>query len=183
MLEDALEITRRLFNSDDPVTYSGTKFSLSEAVLLPRPARKGGPPILIGGNGMQKTLPLVARYANEWNGVYLTPSDYRQRIARLDELLDELGRPREAIRRSMMTQCIIGRTDAEVQAKLGESPEASDKLLEWNRVVGTPAQVVEQIGRYADAGLQRIMLMWRDQTDLDGLELLAKDVLPVFHKG
>lgn len=183
MLEDALEITRRLFSSDDPVTYSGTRFSLNEAVLLPRPARKGGPPILIGGNGMQKTLPLVARYADEWNGVYLTPSDYRQRIVRLDELLDELGRPRTAIRRSMMTQCIIGHTDAEVQAKLGESPEASDKLLEWNRVVGTPAQVVDQIGRYADAGLQRIMLMWRDQTDLDGLELLAKDVLPVFHKG
>ncbi|MGL4649382.1 MAG: LLM class flavin-dependent oxidoreductase, partial [Caldilineaceae bacterium] len=145
-------------------------------------ARPGGPPILIGGNGMQKTLPLVARFADEWNGVYLTPSDYRQRITRLDELLDAAGRPRSAIRRSMMTQCIIGRTDAEVQAKLDSSPEASDKLLEWNRVVGTPAQVVDQIGRYAGAGLQRIMLMWRDLDDMAGLELLAKDVLPQFHK-
>jgi alkanesulfonate monooxygenase SsuD/methylene tetrahydromethanopterin reductase-like flavin-dependent oxidoreductase (luciferase family) len=78
---------------------------------------------------------------------------------------------------------VIGRSDAEVQAKLGSSPEASDKLLEWNRVVGTPAQVVEQIGRYADAGLQRIMLMWRDQDDMAGLELLAKEVLPQFHAG
>jgi F420-dependent oxidoreductase-like protein len=183
MFEDALEITHRLFTMDGPVTYTGRHFSLDEAVLLPRPARAGGPPILIGGNGMQKTLPLAARFADEWNGVYLTPSDYRQRIARLDELLDAANRPRSTVRRSMMTQCIIGRTDAEVQAKLGSSPEASDKLLEWNRVVGTPSQVIEQIGRYADAGLQRIMLMWRDQTDLAGLELLAKDVLPNFHRG
>lgn len=183
MLEDALEITRRLFSTDGPVSYQGTHFSLNEAVLHPRPARAGGPPILIGGNGMKKTLPLVARFADEWNGVYLTPSDYRQRITRLNELLDAAGRPRNAVRRSMMTQCIIGRTDAEVQAKLGNSPEASDKLLEWNRVVGTPSQIVDQIGRYADAGLQRIMLMWRDQEDMAGLELLASDVLPHFHKG
>lgn len=183
MLEDALEITRRLFSTDGPVSYTGTHFSLDEAVLLPRPARAGGPPILIGGNGMNKTLPLAARFADEWNAVYLTPTDYRQRIARLNELLDSLGRPRTAVKRSMMTQCVIGATDSEVQTKLGESPEAADKLLEWNRVVGTPAQVVDQIGRYADAGLQRIMLMMRDQTDLGAIELLASDVLPHFHKG
>ncbi|HYO88402.1 MAG TPA: hypothetical protein VER79_07120, partial [Candidatus Limnocylindrales bacterium] len=120
---------------------------------------------------------------DEWNAVYLTPTDYRERIARLNELLDLLGRPRTAVKRSMMTQCVIGATDSEVQTKLGDSPEAADKLLEWNRVVGTPAQVVDQIGRYADAGLQRIMLMMRDQTDLGAIELLASDVLPHFHKG
>ncbi|MFN8378011.1 MAG: TIGR03560 family F420-dependent LLM class oxidoreductase [Anaerolineae bacterium] len=183
MLEDALEITTRLYASDDPVSYKGTHYSLDEAVLLPRPSRKGGPPILIGGNGMQKTLPLAARFANEWNGVYLTVSDYRQRMARLDELLDEISRPRTAIKRSMMTQCILGNTDAEVQQKLSTLPDAPDKLLEWNRVVGTPSQVIEHIGQYADAGMERIMLMWRDQEDIAGIELLAKEVLPHFHKG
>ncbi len=183
MFEDALEITTRLFSTDSPVSYAGKHFSLDEAVLLPRPARAGGPPILIGGNGMKKTLPLAARYADEWNGVYLTATDYAQRIARLNELLDEIGRPRTAVRRSMMTQCIIGSTDAEVQRKLGDSPEAADKLLEWNRVVGTPAQVIDQLGRYADAGLQRIMLMMRDQEDMAAIELLASAVLPHFHKG
>lgn len=182
MLEDALEITARLFVSDEPVSYEGNHFSLDGAILLPRPARKGGPPILIGGNGMQKTLPLVARYANEWNGVHLNVSDYRQRMDRLDELLDAIGRPRSAVKRSMMTQCILGATDAEVKAKLGAMPDAPDKLVEWNRVAGTPTQVVEHLGRYADAGMERIMLMWRDQEDVAGLELLAKEVLPHFHR-
>lgn len=183
MLVDALEITRRLFSADGPVSYQGAHYSLDEAVLLPRPARTGGPPILIGGNGMKRTLPLAARFADEWNGVYLAPDGYRQRIARLNELLDGLGRPRTAVRRSMMTQCIIGATDAEVQAKLAANPEAADRLTEPDRLIGTPAQIVDQLGHYGDAGLQRIMLMMRDQEDIAALELLASGVLPHFHKG
>lgn len=181
MLEDALEITTRLYATDGPVSYSGVHYSLNEAVLLPRPARKGGPPILIGGNGMQKTMPLAARYAREWNGVHLAVNDYRQRMTRMDELLDAIGRPRSAVKRSMMTQCILGRNDADLKDKLGTMPDAPDKLLEWNRVAGTPPQVVEHLGRFADTGMERIMLMWRDQADIAGLELLASDVLPHFH--
>ncbi len=182
MFEDALEITRRLFSTEEPVRFQGQHFALNGAVLLPRPARAGGPPILVGGNGMNKTLPLAARYADEWNGVHISPNDYRIRIARLDELLDALGRPRDAVKRSIMVQGVIGSTEAEVKDRLGSSPEAPEKLVDWNRVAGTPAQVVDQIGRYSEAGVQRIMLMWREQTDMAGLELLARDVLPVFHK-
>lgn len=182
LFEDALEITRRLFSTDGPVSYAGTHYSLDDAVLLPRPARAGGPPILIGGNGMNKTLPLAARFADEWNGVYLTPGDYRQRIARLNELLDASGRPRTAVKRSMMTQCFIGATDAEVQAKLARTPGAPDPSNTASQVVGTPAQVIDQIGQYAEAGLQRIMLMLRDQEDIAAIDLLASDVLPHFHK-
>ena len=52
MLEDALEVTTRLFKSETPVSYAGAHYPLDEAILLPRPQRAGGPPILIGGNGM-----------------------------------------------------------------------------------------------------------------------------------
>src|SRR5215207_11494208 len=62
MLVDALEITTRLFASDEPVSYQGKHFSLEEAILLPRPQRPGGPSILIGGNGPTKTLPLAAQF-------------------------------------------------------------------------------------------------------------------------
>lgn len=181
MLQDALEITTRLFRSDEPVSYQGKHFSLDNAILLPRPQRKGGPPILIGGNGPRKTLPLAARYADEWNAVYLTPDGIRERNARLDELLEQYGRPRTALRRSIMTQILIGRDDAEVQRKVRKFPEPADKLLDWNRIVGTPSAVVDQIGRYAEAGAERLMLMWRDQDDLDGIALLAREVLPHFH--
>lgn len=176
MLEDALEITTRLFSSETPVSYTGRHYSLDEAIMLPRPARKGGPPILIGGNGMKRTLPLTARFAQEWNGVWIGVAGYRERIARLDQLLDENGRGRSAVKRSLMTQVVIGADDAAVRAKL-DGKEPADEIRERSMIIGTPSQVVDQIGAYVDAGCQRFMLMWRDQTDLDGLDLLASQVL------
>ncbi|HET9918532.1 MAG TPA: TIGR03560 family F420-dependent LLM class oxidoreductase, partial [Ktedonobacteraceae bacterium] len=85
--EEGLEVVTRLLHSDEPVTYEGNFFSLREAILLPRPARAGGPPILIGGNGKKRTLPLAARFADIWNGLSLTPEGFSERSQLLDELL------------------------------------------------------------------------------------------------
>jgi F420-dependent oxidoreductase-like protein len=173
MLQDALEITTRLFDHSEPVSYTGKHFSLDGAVLLPRPKRRT--PILIGGNGMNKTLPLVAQYADEWNGVFLSPADYRERMTRLDELLDERGRPRSAVKRSLMTQVIFGADDAEVQTRRAQiTDERAAKL-----VIGTASQIVDRLGEYAEAGVERIMLQWLDLDDLAGIERLARDVVSV----
>jgi F420-dependent oxidoreductase-like protein len=174
MLEDALEVTRRLFRSDTPVSYSGKHYPLEEAILLPSPQRAGGPPILIGGNGMKKTLPLVAKYADEWNGVHITPAEYRERNQRLDELVEQAGRKPGQVKRSLMHQVIFGRTDAEVKARLEQSPGGG------NRIIGTPQAIVDQLGAYAEAGVQRAMLMWLDLADIHGIEQLASEVLPHF---
>lgn len=173
MLQDALEITTRLFDHSEPVSYTGKHFSLDGAVLLPRPKRRT--PILIGGNGMNKTLPFVAQYADEWNGVFLSPADYRERMTRLDELLDERGRPRSAVKRSLMTQVIFGADDAEVQTRRAQiTDERAAKL-----VIGTASQIVDRLGEYAEAGVERIMLQWLDLDDLAGIERLARDVVSV----
>ena len=73
-------------------TFPGDFYQLEDAILLPRPARPGGPPILIGGNGPRKTLPLVAKYADEWNAVYIDLPTYRERRALLADYI-AAGRP------------------------------------------------------------------------------------------
>ncbi|MCB0132306.1 MAG: LLM class F420-dependent oxidoreductase, partial [Caldilineaceae bacterium] len=100
--QEGLEVVTRLLRSDDPVTFSGDYYTVRDAVLLPQPARAGGPPLLIGGNGPVRTLPLVAQYAEEWNGVYLTPADFAQRNQLLDELLAANGRQPGDVKRSLM---------------------------------------------------------------------------------
>lgn len=175
MLSEALELTRRLFDSDEHVSYGGEYFMLNEALLLPRPQRPGGPPILIGGNGPTRTLPLVARYADEWNAVYVPPGRFVELSALLDTLLAEQGRPASAVRRSLMTGLFFGRDEAELSAKLqGRDPAA---LRERGVIVGTPGAVREQLDALAQAGVQRVMLQWLTLDDLDGLEALAKGVL------
>ena len=65
-LEEGLEVMSRLLRSEAPVSFDGRYFRLREAVL-PGPGRPGGPPIMIGGSGPRRTLPLVARFADVWN--------------------------------------------------------------------------------------------------------------------
>jgi alkanesulfonate monooxygenase SsuD/methylene tetrahydromethanopterin reductase-like flavin-dependent oxidoreductase (luciferase family) len=178
MFNDALEITKRLLESSEPVTYHGKHFSLENAILLPRPQRKT--PILIGGNGPNKTLPLAAKYADEWNGVYLNAPSYRERTTRLDDLLTQRGRDPKAVKRSLMTRVLIGRDDAHLKSVLREG-ETPDNLFQRGVIAGTPSQVIDQIGQFGQAGVQRFMLQWLDQDDIAGLELLAREVLPHFH--
>ncbi len=175
--EEGLEVITRLLGSDTPVDFSGDYYQLQEAILLPRPQRPAGPPLLIGGNGEKRTLPLVARYANEWNGVFLPAPRYAELNQQLDGLVQAVGRDPKHVRRSLMTRVIFGRTDSQVQAQLGETKQSAEALRARGLVVGTANEVVEQLATIAAAGAQRVMLQWMDLDDLDGLAALAQAVL------
>lgn len=150
-LTDALEIGARLLGSDAPVTYTGEKISVRDAVLLPRPRRKL--PILIGGNGPRRSLPLAARYADEWNGVFIDVATYRERNTQLTELLQAHGRDPTSVKRSFMGPF------ANFQGREG----------------------VERLETYIDAGCQRFMLQFYDYDVLDPIEQWAEDHLGYFH--
>jgi F420-dependent oxidoreductase-like protein len=174
--EEGLEVMSRLLRSDEPASFQGRYYTLHEAVLLPRPQRPGGPPILIGGNGPQRTLPLVARYADEWNAVYIPPARFAELSSRLDSLLAEQGRAASAVRRSLMTGLFFGSDEAALRAKLEDRDPAA--LRERGVLVGTPGAVTDQLGELAQAGVQRVMLQWLALDDLDGLAALAAAVEP-----
>lgn len=176
--EEGLEVISRLLTSDEPVDFEGEFFRLREAILLPRPQRPGGPPILVGGNGRERTLPLAARYASIWNAVYIPPDQFVELNARLDELLEASGRQPADVARTLMTGCLFGRDDAEVRQKLGARNRTFEGARALGIIVGTVSQIVDQLGELADAGVERVMLQWLDLDDLDGLEALAQGVLP-----
>lgn len=176
--EEGLQIITHLLQNDEPLDFIGEYYRLHEAVLLPRPQRNGGPPILIGGNGPRRTLPLVAQYASEWNAVFLPPATFAERSQLLDGMLLANGRQPNDVRRSMMTGLIFGTDQATLDTKLASRTLAAEELRERGMVVGTGNEVVDQLGALAAAGVQRIMLQWLDLDDLEGLEALATAVLP-----
>jgi F420-dependent oxidoreductase-like protein len=170
--EEGLEVISRLLKSAEPATYEGKHYQLQAAQLLPRPQRPNGPPILIGGNGERRTLPLVAKYADEWNGVFIPADRYAALNRRLDELLEAAGRPVQAVKRSIMTRIVYGTNEQAVKQKLtGADPE---KLRERGVIVGVGDEVVEPLQTLAAAGAQRVMLQWLELDDLDGLAALAQ---------
>jgi F420-dependent oxidoreductase-like protein len=174
--EEGLEVITRLLRNDEPVSFDGEYYRLRDAVLMPRSPRPGGPPIVIGGNGPRRTLPLAARYADEWNAVFVPRERFSELSARLDELLQEAGRPPEQVRRTLMTRGISGRTDADVGRKL--AGKSADELRARGAIVGTGPEVIEQLGRLDEAGVQRVMLQWMETDDIEGLEAMAQSVLP-----
>ncbi len=189
-LEEGLEVITRLLKSDEPVTFEGRFFQLRGATLLPRPQRPGGPSILLGGNGVKRTLPLVARYADIWNVLSLTPEGFCERSAMLDTLLKAAGREPAEVRRTMMLAVFFGRDMDEVDRRLSWRHDRSefankplDEVIEAMRaegwaLVGTPSMIIEQIKSYAGAGVEELMLQWFEMDDIDGLRAFAKSVLP-----
>ncbi len=184
MLQEYLEVVTQLLRSDRPVSYQGQYYALDQAILLPRPQRSGGPPILVGGNGPLRTLPMAARYADEWNAVHVNPTRFRELNQRLDGLLDQTGRPRNALRRSAMLAAHFARDEPALTVLEAQFAERGTSTEEVSRrgLVGTPMMWVDQLRAYADAGAERVMLQWIDQDNIADLEVIARDVLPAFEE-
>jgi F420-dependent oxidoreductase-like protein len=158
-LEEAVEVASKLLTSED-VNFEGTHYRIQGATLLPRPKRKGGPPINIGGNGIKRTLALAARYAGVWNCIFQTPQDFRERADRLDQLLEKEGRSSGDVKKTMM---------------LGYYPQIEQDHP--NALTGPIEHATDQLKRFEEAGLQEVMVQWFDQDNIEGLEKFARAVL------
>jgi F420-dependent oxidoreductase-like protein len=179
--EEGLQVISGLLTSDDPLDFSGKYYHLHEAILLPRPARPGGPPILIGGNGEKRTLPLAAKYASCWNAVYLSPAEFARRCGLLDKYLAEAGRKPGDVHRSMMTGVWFG-NEATIDKRVADHPrfKTVDEVRERGVLVGDGPQIIEGLKALEAAGCQRVMLQWLELDDLDGLQALGEAALPHF---
>lgn len=175
--EEGMQVVTRLLQSDEPVTFEGKYYQLRGATLLPRPARPGGPRILVGGNGVKRTLTHVVRYAGEWNCVSLQPDPFAELNARLSEMLVKAGREPASVRRSMMTGCVFGKDDAALNRKIHFYGKTLKEVRQGGAVAGSLRAIKEQLHALEQAGLQRIMLQWLDLDDLESLEALAKGTL------
>ncbi len=172
-----LEVVTRLMRVDSPVSFEGEYYELHDAMLMPRPERPGGPPITIGGNGPHRTLPLVARYADEWNCSWRSRSQLLALNERLDGLLAAQGRAPEDVRRTMMTTVFFGRDDAELAAILARRDSDAESLRAAGAVVGTAGAIRDQLGELADLGLDGVMFQWLGVHDWDRLEALGKALI------
>ncbi len=97
-LEEACEIIRRLW-TEPAVTFIGRYYQLREARCEPRPRQQPHPPFAIGAEG-EKTLRVVARYADIWDCSIDSPDEYRHKGAVLDSLCAAIGRDPATIERS-----------------------------------------------------------------------------------
>jgi F420-dependent oxidoreductase-like protein len=178
-LEEQLEIITGLWGTAEGETFSfsGAYYDLSGSPALPKPAQRPRPPVLVGGAGQRRTPRLVARFADEYNVPFASVADTAAAFGRVRQACQEAGRdPGSLVYSAAQTVC-CGRDEAELSRRakaIGQ--EVAD--LRRGGVAGTPAEIVDKLGAFADAGASRAYLQVLDLHDLGHLELLAAEVMP-----
>ncbi len=177
-LEESLEVITGLWRTPagDTFTFTGRHFEVKDSPALPKPVQTPGPPILIGGMGKKRTPALAGRFADEFNLPFASVEDTRDQFSRVRNASERHGRNPHSLTYSNALTVCCGRDNAEMARRAAAIGRAVDDLRA-NALGGTPAEVVDRIGQYADAGSQRIYLQLLDLGDLDQLELVAQQVM------
>ena len=177
--EEQLAVITGLWNTPPGETFDfrGTYYQLSDSPALPKPVQAGGIPILVGGAGKKRTPRLAARYASEFNVPFSSAEDNARLFAGVREACEEAGRdPSSLVYSSALVLC-VGKDEAEIARRAAAIGRDVDELRQHG-VAGTPAEAVDIIGRYVEAGSQRFYLQVLDLSDLDHLDVVASEVAP-----
>jgi F420-dependent oxidoreductase-like protein len=171
-LDEQLAIVTGLLETPSGATfsYSGTHYDVIESPALPKPVQTPRPPVIVGGKGAKRTPALAAQYADEFNAPFASVEQTGQLYERVTEACRTAGRDEPPVFSAAQTVA-VGRTDAEAKAR-------ADKIGGPPPLFGTPGQVVDQIGRFAELGATRMFLQVLDLSDLDHLDVIAGEVAP-----
>jgi alkanesulfonate monooxygenase SsuD/methylene tetrahydromethanopterin reductase-like flavin-dependent oxidoreductase (luciferase family) len=158
-------------------SYDGGYYSLADSPALPKPVQRPKIPVIIGGGGARRTPALAARYADEFNAAFRPAPDAAAAFERVRGACAAEDRDPASMIFSTAQVVCCGKDEAELARRAAAiGRELSD--LRENGLAGSPAEIVDKIGVYAEAGATTVYLQILDLADLDHLDLLASQVLP-----
>jgi F420-dependent oxidoreductase-like protein len=178
-LEEQLAIVTGLWETPVGETFSfdGAHYPVVDSPALPKPAQSPRPPVLIGGWGKTRTPRLAARFADEFNLPFPQLADVGPQVDAVRAACESARRDPATMRWSAALVVCCGEDEDTYRRRataIGRDPDE----LRTNSAAGTVAEVVDTLGRYADAGMERIYLQVLDLHDLDHLRLIASEVAP-----
>ena len=196
LMEDQLAILHGLWTQAPGWTFDGHQVHVRNGALRPgavetdgRPRENGRtrPRIITGGQGSARGFRIAASYADEFNLSSSTPKVARAKQRELDQACEAAGRDPKTVTRSAMAGTLIGRDSAEVarraDALLAEFGESATDGLAWLEprrqrwIMGTPDEARAMVVRFAEAGIERIMLQDFRPHDLDPIDLMAEELI------
>ena len=177
---EQLEIVHHLLR-DDRIDFEGTYYELRDAPGLGRPDL----PILVGGSAKPGTADPAVRFADEYNSLFGTVAEVRERKRTLDEACERGGRDPATLRYSLMAPCVVGRDERELQesarrigARFGRDPKEVLERYSARGPVGTVDEVIERLKEIEEIGYERVMLQHLAHEDLGTVELIGRELVP-----
>jgi alkanesulfonate monooxygenase SsuD/methylene tetrahydromethanopterin reductase-like flavin-dependent oxidoreductase (luciferase family) len=177
-LEEQLAVVTGLWTTPVGETFSfaGTHYTLRDSPALPKPVQSPLP-VVIGGKGRRRTPELAARYAAEYNVPFDTPETVAACFERARRACEAAGRDPASLVLSCAQTLAVGTEEAAVRRRADAGGNDLDQVRTAG-LAGTPAEVVDKLGRLAALGASRVYLQVLDLADLDHLRLVAADVAP-----
>lgn len=181
-LEEQLEIITGLWaDQSGAYGYAGEHYQLADSPALPKPAQsaghRGGVPVVMGGHGKKRTPRLAAAYADEFNVPFSSVEETAAQFRRVRAAVEAAGRSAESMTYSAAQVLCVGADEAEIDRRAAAIGREKSELRE-NGVAGTPAEVIERLRAFGEAGASRVYLQVLDLSDLDHLRLVAGEVMP-----
>jgi len=180
MLEEQLQVVLGSW-ADGPFSFEGAHYQLHDLDAEPKPVQQPHPPLIMGGNAGPRSSALAARFADEYNTVYPTVADVRDRRERVLAACDRAGR--EPIPFSIMTAVIAGTDENDLRARITrvarvrwDGPDAmmAERPPGW--IIGVVEEVAEQLIALREAGVSRVMCQHLAADDLDFIALLGGEL-------
>ncbi len=179
LLEDQLNILHGVWSTAPGATFDHT--GLTGTVHLQadplRPAQQPHPPIILGGQGGPRSARLAAAFADEYNVSFVPPEAMKSVHESVRKSCEAHGRDPATIVWSVGQVLCCGRSEAEV-GRRADAIGREVAELRQNGLAGTPAEILEKLATFVEAGAERFYLQVLDLADLDHLRLVAEEILP-----
>jgi F420-dependent oxidoreductase-like protein len=178
-LEEQLAVITGLWETPagQKFNYQGTYYQVTDSPALPKPAQRPRPPVIVGGHGPRRTPTLAAKYADEFNIAFSPADEVAAQFGRVRDACTAAGRDPSALVYTAAQTVCCGKDEATV-ARRAASIGRDIAELRTNGLAGSPAEIVDKIGTFAEAGAQALYLQVLDLDDLDQLAEIADQVLP-----
>ena len=180
MLEEYLQVVLGSW-SDGPFSFDGEHYRLSGLDAQPKPVQRPHPPLIVGGNAGPRSCELAARFADEYNSVYPTLAQARDRRERVLAACDRARRG--PIPFSIMTAVIAGADERDLRDRVArvaqvrwDGPDAMLAQRPPGWVIGVVDEAAEQLIALRDAGVSRVICRHLAHDDLDFIELLGGEL-------
>jgi F420-dependent oxidoreductase-like protein len=178
-LTEQLRILTGMWNTPvgETFDFTGTHYTVVDSPALPKPAQGPNLPIVIGGMGAKRTPALAAEFASEFNVPFVPLDTLKTQFARVAGALADAGRAADSLTYSAAFVVCAGRDEAQIAKRAAAINREVEELRSNSPLVGTPAEIVDKLAPFLEAGVQRVYLQLLDQSDLDHLELFASEVV------
>ncbi|HTC85962.1 MAG TPA: LLM class F420-dependent oxidoreductase [Candidatus Acidoferrum sp.] len=145
-LDEALTICKLMFTEDRP-SFTGQHYRIDKALNVPRPIQAGGPKILVGGGGEQRTLKIAAKHADMTHFFPLGIEVLKHKSEVLARHCEAIGRDPSTIQRTMATPVIVA-SENDAAAILDTLPPERRPFVK----IGSPEMAAEVLRPYIDEG-------------------------------